>query len=47
MKVVAKQDEPVKPGGEGAFDLLITGYPVSRGQRVKAFQVKAGGAPVG
>ena len=25
MKLVASQDEPIKPGGEGAFDLVITG----------------------
>ena len=25
LKLVAMQDEPVKPGGEGAFDLVITG----------------------
>lgn len=25
IKFVATQDEPVKPGGEGAFDLTITG----------------------
>ena len=25
MKLVATMDEPVKPGGEGAFDLVITG----------------------
>src|SRR5688572_25632610 len=27
MKCKAIQDEPAKPGGEGAFDLIITGYP--------------------
>jgi hypothetical protein len=25
LKLVATMDEPVKPGGEGAFDLVITG----------------------
>src|SRR5687767_5377014 len=36
LKLVATMDEPIKSagGGEGAFDLVITGYPA--GQKPKA-----------
>ena len=27
LKILAKQDEPVAAGGEGAFDFIVTGYP--------------------
>src|SRR5688572_29571834 len=40
LKIVALQDEPVKPGGEGAFDLQITGYP--QGGKPKAVRFWVG-----
>jgi hypothetical protein len=40
LKIKALQDEPVKAGGEGAFDLQITGYPA--GQKPKAVRFWVG-----
>jgi len=37
LQLKATQDEPIKPGGEGAFDLLITG-----GQKPKAVRFWVG-----
>jgi hypothetical protein len=39
LKITAKQDEPVKAGGEGAFDLLITGYPAGGKPKAVRFWV--------
>src|SRR5436190_15870715 len=40
LKLKAVQDEPIKAGGEGAFDLSITGYPA--GQKPKAVRFWVG-----
>jgi hypothetical protein len=40
LKIKAMQDEPVKAGGEGAFDLVVTGYPA--GQKPKAVRFWVG-----
>lgn len=39
LKFKALQDEPVKPGGEGAFDLQITGYPAGGKPKAVRFWV--------
>ncbi|QOV90694.1 hypothetical protein [Humisphaera borealis] len=39
LKIKAMQDEPVKPGGEGAFDLQITGYPAGGKPKAVRFWV--------
>ncbi|HYE18722.1 MAG TPA: hypothetical protein VEA69_09775 [Tepidisphaeraceae bacterium] len=39
LKLKAMQDEPVKPGGEGAFDLVITGYPAGGKPKAVRFWV--------
>jgi hypothetical protein len=39
LKFRALQDEPVKPGGEGAFDLQITGYPAGGKPKAVRFWV--------
>lgn len=39
LKVTAKQDEPIKAGGEGAFDLIITGYPAGAKPKAVRFWV--------
>ena len=40
LKITAKQDEAIKAGGEGAFDLIVTGYPA--GQKPKAVRFWVG-----
>ena len=40
LKIKAMQDEAIKAGGEGAFDLIITGYPA--GQKPKAVRFWVG-----
>jgi hypothetical protein len=39
MKFKALQDAPAKPGGEGAFDLVITGYPAGGKPKAVRFWV--------
>jgi hypothetical protein len=39
LKFKATQDEPIKAGGEGAFDLLITGYPAGGKPKAVRFWV--------
>ena len=39
LKLKAIQDEPAKPGGEGAFDLVITGYPAGGKPKAVRFWV--------
>ena len=39
LKFKALQDEPVTPGGEGAFDLQITGYPAGGKPKAVRFWV--------
>ncbi|MEZ0263862.1 MAG: hypothetical protein ACAI43_03975, partial [Phycisphaerae bacterium] len=39
LKLKAMQDEPIKAGGEGAFDLLITGYPAGGKPKAVRFWV--------
>ena len=39
LKFKAMQDEPIKAGGEGAFDLLITGYPAGAKPKAVRFWV--------
>lgn len=39
LKIVAMQDEPVKAGGQGAFDLKITGYAAGGKPRAVRFWV--------
>jgi hypothetical protein len=39
LKFKALQDAPAKPGGEGAFDLVITGYPAGGKPKAVRFWV--------
>lgn len=39
LKIRGLQDEPIKPGGEGAFDLQVTGYPAGGKPRAVRFWV--------
>src|SRR5688572_28649363 len=39
LKFKAAQDEPIKAGGEGAFDLVITGYPAGAKPKAVRFWV--------
>src|SRR5687767_11561620 len=39
LKIKALQDEPIKAGGEGAFDLQITGYPAGAKPKAVRFWV--------
>ena len=39
LKFKAIQDEPIKAGGEGAFDLVITGYPAGAKPKAVRFWV--------
>ena len=39
MTLAATQDEPIKPGGDGAFDLKITGYPAGGKPKAVRFWV--------
>jgi hypothetical protein len=39
MKFKALQDAPAKPGGEGAFDLIVTGYPAGAKPKAVRFWV--------
>ena len=39
LKFKAMQDEPIKAGGEGAFDLVITGYPAGGKPKAVRFWV--------
>ena len=39
LKFKALQDAPAKPGGEGAFDLIVTGYPAGGKPKAVRFWV--------
>ena len=39
LTLKAMQDEPLKPGGEAAFDLVITGYPAGGKPKAARFWV--------